>query len=975
MTSEVENRTGGESEGEGEGEGEGNLDDVVSPPLEDAAPQQEDAPPHPARRPMNAFLIFCKRHRAQVREKYPHLENRQVTKILGEWWADLPAHQKTSYTELARQYKEAFLRANPDFKWYKIPAQPPRPPPARPSNQKVPRCNPLPTDGAITFGKLADEAQMGGLSTLLSTASSSSGSSSSTSSSNSIGSGSSSLTTFTTAYVSATNTSAARSSPIGSLPSVTALGTFTNANSTSISSMSTNTVAATNLSSWSGTLQRLGPGSTTAHDSCTNTTYNGCKPNSANTTSVSAGVAASLSSPQVESTTSMTPPKPPKKRYLHENLLQAQQAPTVPMPAHTPPDTDKQKKNSIDDKIRLNSHWPQGPRQRSEYGFFTDTEAVDEHQRRATNGCINTSSPPGIPSVAPAEQSHHFDVSHSPLQGSNGPLYGHISPPGQPHTPPPDEQPLNLTTETTLCASQQQLINNIVDRMCGAPNINSVSSDNRSDVPRFFRPENLNNNNNEIEKPAFHKTIDARINGMCDVSLLVSKTIDFVIDRAYDEKEKKEKLLREEGKGPITETKSNISSNGTSVAEPNRNEEMQSEEAKGEPKEAMSSSCNSNTNGISNPNPRPRKRTKEDGDETDASLKKRRDISSGRTNRGNSRNGLGVAGSRSRAPRACKGKIYEGLISEGVLPAPRRSRTRNSRWEEAESNSIKEQDDDQRQQRQQQQQEEEDNEEEHTEDDDIVHTKPPEEENGESGGRRQEDGGRKGRRQLRRLHPDDFNLEARIEALPSLSLDEFTRRKKERKRTSSASSTHATNSNSLQTLPATQPTVGVVTSSSRVSAQADSTSDAPPPTSTTVVASRVATVGGVSSSHSSSSSSSSSSSISAGGSLSDGEPAVSPTPSSSSSSSINTQQHSPSQGPILVSGGSLSPGEGLVASSDGGPLIGSQKRKARKQTITRHDPVHGPLRRDTSVVEQSVLTSMGLAALAEVALSQPIMKL
>ncbi|MPC09808.1 HMG box transcription factor BBX [Portunus trituberculatus] len=90
-----------------------------------------------------------------VRERYPHLENRQVTKILGEWWADLPFHQKTSYTELAKQYKEAFLRANPDFKWYKIPAQPPRPPPARPSNQKVPRCNPLPTDGAITFGKLA----------------------------------------------------------------------------------------------------------------------------------------------------------------------------------------------------------------------------------------------------------------------------------------------------------------------------------------------------------------------------------------------------------------------------------------------------------------------------------------------------------------------------------------------------------------------------------------------------------------------------------------------------------------------------------------------------------------------------------------------------------------------------------------------------------------------------------------------------
>lgn len=34
------------------------------------------SPDHHARRPMNAFLIFCKRHRPIVREKYPNLENR-----------------------------------------------------------------------------------------------------------------------------------------------------------------------------------------------------------------------------------------------------------------------------------------------------------------------------------------------------------------------------------------------------------------------------------------------------------------------------------------------------------------------------------------------------------------------------------------------------------------------------------------------------------------------------------------------------------------------------------------------------------------------------------------------------------------------------------------------------------------------------------------------------------------------------------
>lgn len=55
------------------------------------------------RRPMNAFFIFCKRHRSVVRERYPHLENRSITKILGEWWASLEPHEKNTYTELAKQ--------------------------------------------------------------------------------------------------------------------------------------------------------------------------------------------------------------------------------------------------------------------------------------------------------------------------------------------------------------------------------------------------------------------------------------------------------------------------------------------------------------------------------------------------------------------------------------------------------------------------------------------------------------------------------------------------------------------------------------------------------------------------------------------------------------------------------------------------------------------------------------------------------
>ncbi|CAN0379345.1 unnamed protein product [Lampetra fluviatilis] len=70
-----------------------------------------------ARRPMNAFLIFCKRHRAVVRARHPRLDNRGATKILAEWWGGLPPPEKQVYTDLAREYKDAFLRANPGYRW------------------------------------------------------------------------------------------------------------------------------------------------------------------------------------------------------------------------------------------------------------------------------------------------------------------------------------------------------------------------------------------------------------------------------------------------------------------------------------------------------------------------------------------------------------------------------------------------------------------------------------------------------------------------------------------------------------------------------------------------------------------------------------------------------------------------------------------------------------------------------------------
>lgn len=69
------------------------------------------------RRPMNAFMIFSKRHRALVHTQHPNQDNRTVSKILGEWWYALGNDEKTKYHELASEVKEAHFKAHPEWKW------------------------------------------------------------------------------------------------------------------------------------------------------------------------------------------------------------------------------------------------------------------------------------------------------------------------------------------------------------------------------------------------------------------------------------------------------------------------------------------------------------------------------------------------------------------------------------------------------------------------------------------------------------------------------------------------------------------------------------------------------------------------------------------------------------------------------------------------------------------------------------------
>ncbi|KAL0182683.1 hypothetical protein M9458_022058, partial [Cirrhinus mrigala] len=64
-----------------------------------------------ARRPMNAFLLFCKRHRSLVRQEHPRLDNRGATKILADWWAVLDPKEKQKYTDMAKEVKTKLKEA------------------------------------------------------------------------------------------------------------------------------------------------------------------------------------------------------------------------------------------------------------------------------------------------------------------------------------------------------------------------------------------------------------------------------------------------------------------------------------------------------------------------------------------------------------------------------------------------------------------------------------------------------------------------------------------------------------------------------------------------------------------------------------------------------------------------------------------------------------------------------------------------
>lgn len=80
-------------------------------------PPMSPATKNKIRRPMNAFIIFSKKHRKLVHKKHPNQDNRTVSKILGEWWYALKPEEKAKYNELASSVKDAHYKAHPEWKW------------------------------------------------------------------------------------------------------------------------------------------------------------------------------------------------------------------------------------------------------------------------------------------------------------------------------------------------------------------------------------------------------------------------------------------------------------------------------------------------------------------------------------------------------------------------------------------------------------------------------------------------------------------------------------------------------------------------------------------------------------------------------------------------------------------------------------------------------------------------------------------
>ena len=78
---------------------------------EDTVKQQRVA------RPLNSFFIFSKELRPLIQHTFPHLDNKGISRVLGDEWARLSAEDKAEYARKAEQLAEVHRSMHPDYKF------------------------------------------------------------------------------------------------------------------------------------------------------------------------------------------------------------------------------------------------------------------------------------------------------------------------------------------------------------------------------------------------------------------------------------------------------------------------------------------------------------------------------------------------------------------------------------------------------------------------------------------------------------------------------------------------------------------------------------------------------------------------------------------------------------------------------------------------------------------------------------------
>lgn len=71
-------------------------------------------PPGP-KRPLNAFMLFSKDKRAEVKMENPSATAPQITKIIGEMWSGTSAADRVHWMGKANEAKELYLAAIAEY--------------------------------------------------------------------------------------------------------------------------------------------------------------------------------------------------------------------------------------------------------------------------------------------------------------------------------------------------------------------------------------------------------------------------------------------------------------------------------------------------------------------------------------------------------------------------------------------------------------------------------------------------------------------------------------------------------------------------------------------------------------------------------------------------------------------------------------------------------------------------------------------